>query len=731
MKKHYQDVLFKSIASVILVPLFIVGGILVYFSYQRELDKVEQNLEWESKVAAASVYNSLTQIKFDILELKSNKALAEVPKNILFSQYVAKELQFYTEQNHLIESMLILDDSEFIVEAYPVESLKLPTQQLSALAKVFIEQNPAETDTQLYLLSQSELGSDYFSKKEFSYVLAYIVPLQKRKNSIVNPYETTGILVCLIEMDKLMAPLHSTIRDEHYLYHLNLPDKSLAMTQLSRYASYFMAQKKIDLTVKDGELIFPLSLKVFQNKSDLHYIFITNIVILTFLFILFLLVLLYFIKHFSKQINQPLLDVISLSRQFARGNYQAHKKNSEYAEFDELISAMHQMANKIDEQVNSLKQAKQVAEHSEKLKAQFLANMSHEIRTPMNGILGMLQLISQTELTEKQAHWLNKAEVSAKSLLALLNDILDFSKIEAGKVIIEWRDVDVTELIESTLSSLMKQAEDKSIQLEHLYSEKFPRYWRLDPTRFNQILLNLVANAIKFTHSGTVIVKLENQDKAGFKLTVEDTGIGMSVEQLDKVFNTFEQADASTTRKFGGSGLGLTITKSLVELMDGELTVKSEPNVGSCFCVYFKANAIEEPVQEKPKESTKCPDLTGIRILVAEDNEINQEVLASMLAATKANILVVSDGIKAVKAVTEFRPNIILMDVQMPNLDGISAVKQIRASGYQASIIMQTANVMPSDIEYYFKIGADDYIDKPIDLNRLYKLLSPLAHNHN
>ncbi|GEM_PF-2465457 len=725
MKKHYQDVLFRTIASVILVPMLVIGIVLVFNFYQRGLDKVENNIEWESKTAAASIYNSLLHVKFDSLSLANNEAIVEVTRNILLSQYVSKELQAYVEQNQLVEAALIMDDSDFVIEAYPYSTLKIETDFLSQLAHSIMVDNPEKVQATLNYIDDQAIGDRYFVNKKTPYLLAYIIPLQKQNNSIVNPHETTGILVSFIDISALMSDLNSTKQAQDYLYQLAIDP--ISQVELNQFASYFSAASLVDVpVVKNGQPV-DLRLEVHQNKSDHHYIFVTTILTLLFLFVVFLLVLVFYIKRFSAQINRPLIEMIELSRQFATGNYQTQKMESDYAEFDELMSAMQKMANKIDDQVTRLTHAKQLAEQSEKSKSQFLANMSHEIRTPMNGVLGMLQLVAKSDLNDFQAEWVKKAEYSAKNLLTLLNDILDFSKIEAGKMTLEITQVNLHELLDSVLSPFRQQAREKGLAFDIHYSNHCPPVWLMDPTRFNQILINLCSNALKFTEQGKVEVVISQVENFGFRLKVSDTGIGMTSEQLNKIFNTFEQADPSTTRKFGGTGLGLAICKGLAELMGGEITVHSEIGQGCSFSVLIKAEVINQTIEAKAVKSTECPDLTGRKILVAEDNEINQEILKYMLETTQAEIILAGNGKEALDGYHTFKPDIILMDVQMPEMDGVEATRRIRELDIDVPIIMQTANVMPDDIKHYTRVGANACIDKPIDLNQLYCVLTEFS----
>ncbi|UAA37266.1 response regulator [Paraneptunicella aestuarii] len=373
------------------------------------------------------------------------------------------------------------------------------------------------------------------------------------------------------------------------------------------------------------------------------------------------------------------------------------------------------------------------AESANKAKSDFLANMSHEIRTPMNAILGALQIIlHKTEKSEYRTLVKNSL-VSCQSLLTIINDILDYSKMEAGKLSLEevpFKFIDVCELIISDMTPL---AVKKSVKLELIVSPDFKDGWLGDPVRIKQILLNLVSNAVKFTLQGKVSIIVQspsNMNENGYqslRFSVKDTGIGMSEEVISRVFNRFEQADSSTTRQFGGTGLGMSITQKLIEMMQGELDVSSQQGVGTVFEVILPLQTcavIEEDDNTVQDEMDTVPQLSGKKILVAEDNEINQMVIESMLSATQATIKIASNGKEAYELFESFQPDLILMDIQMPVMDGFESLYLLQQSNLRIPVIALTANVMSDDVKTYEAAGFTDHIGKPILLNHLHSKLA-------
>ncbi|MBI1301752.1 MAG: response regulator [Alphaproteobacteria bacterium] len=462
-------------------------------------------------------------------------------------------------------------------------------------------------------------------------------------------------------------------------------------------------------------------------------------------------------QYFQRQILRPIEELSRAARIFSKDlKTPVHVRKINEDEIGEMVDAFNSMMQEIAENeqelsevIAALRTAKENAEIANKAKSEFLANMSHEIRTPLNAVIGLSNVLSRTQpLTERQKEFIDTLRVSGDNLLSLVNDLLDFARLEVGAVTLENVEFDLVQTIQNVLSIMAMRAQEKNLDLAMDSSNLNNRYYCGDPLRIQQIVTNLVSNAVKFTERGHVWVNLServNPENGQSEMIIEvsDSGIGIASDKLAVIFDKFTQADASTTRKYGGTGLGLAISQSLALHMGGCIQVQSTAGKGSVFTLILPlkhaaqgyVGSQKEKLHGKPMPDTLVPAVSNA-ILLVEDYHPNTIVASAMLEQLHYNCDVAQDGLQAITKFQQKKYMLILMDIQMPGMDGMETVRRIRtlehASGRERTpIIAVTAFVMAGDKEKCLSAGFDDYLTKPFLPDELKKKIDQLVEQNH
>jgi len=560
-----------------------------------------------------------------------------------------------------------------------------------------------------------------------------------------------------INMHNIDKNVNLIIGDKNIEQYIHQDDiQKLTITKLEHRNS-FVISVPLHFSQKWGTLHIVYSLHNLKKailKEERHIIEKINKSIQKAIYtaIILALLIIFFAYIFTRKFLLPILSLTEIAKHITNGKmdvnneFETIKREDEigvlYNTFKEMSTQLENSYKKLQKlnenleakvmsRTNQLNLEKQKAEKATKVKSEFLATMSHEIRTPMNGILGMAYLALETSLDSQQKNYITKIEKSATSLMRIINDILDFSKLEATKLTIIHSQFNLLKLIQNVINILKIEADKKDVKLLLNYDIS-QKTFNGDSLRINQIFTNIIGNAIKFTDKGTIEINISNIGVNRYRFSIDDTGIGLTEEQIEKLFKSFSQADTSTTRKYGGTGLGLVISKQLANLMNGDIWVERKKGKGSIFHIEIELDSINIIDNKVPyiKNKFDISTLSKARILVVEDNTINQEIIAGLLENSSITIDFANNGQEAIDLFDTNIHKLILMDIEMPIMNGIEATKIIRKKDQSIPIIALTANAMITDVSQSKEMGMNEHLNKPIDINQLHSILEKyLSHN--
>jgi len=506
-------------------------------------------------------------------------------------------------------------------------------------------------------------------------------------------------------------------REEHVLNTIEEHTESLHAYQGVNNTPVLGIHVPIDIPDVQWALISEVSYSsVYKDKKEF---FADILKYFSIIFIITILISFYI----SRRIASPIIELTDVSSELQKGKKNIKVSTQAYGEIKTLQTNFNQMTKSLFENEKSLIEAKEYAEKATRTKGEFLANMSHEIRTPMTGILGFVEQLSKRESEPERIKKFNVIQNSGKQLLNIINDILDFSKIESGKMDIDTHPFHVKELIQNTTDIFSQLASKKNIDFTYVLDSNLPKYLLGDEIRIKQVIFNLLSNAVKFTPEGgkVTLVTECRSDINTFYIAIKDTGVGISGKKLQTIFEEFSQEDTSTTRKYGGTGLGLAISSKLIEMMHGKLQVRSVLGEGSDF--YFEIPLVackeDECKEERISQDEEVLKLKfSAHLLIVEDNKTNQMLMSMILEDLGITFDIANDGVEALEHFKSDTYDMIMMDENMPNMNGVEATKQIRhmekmSSLHNTPIIAVTANAMLKDRDRFLSAGMDDYISKP------------------
>ena len=709
-----------------LVPSLLLGVMLLAQLHNDNRQAAESSVGWRSRNGAAELTQTLFEMWANLDTLGKDKSLAVATYDVLFGNYAYDRLLSLHNLYPQFDAIALFDDQLHIVEAAPLQSVGFDYreltpelrqtldqwhQQQSLLPRVSVVQAPD-------LLSRSRALAN-IDANNGQWLVVISAPVSLPQNSLIDPYRITGVLVAVIDPQRLLTRLASngSTLDPQARLSLHWQGQMLA-EQGGELADQRWFEQRAPLQTRVSDSRDQLLLQLAEREA-FHLAQVNRTIQLTLGAALLFLAVVGLIAHLGiRRMLRPLSQLTAITERFLSGDYSPAAARMPFFEFDEMLLLLNRMADEIKRQLQALEGTAATAQAGSQLKSRFLANMSHEIRTPMNAIIGFCQLLPRAGLSDAQLDCLTKIEGASQTLLALLNDILDLTKIEADKLDLELRPFSLRQLLREQQAILGVMATHKGLRLVVNIDDNCHDALLGDPLRLTQILTNLVGNAIKFSEQGAIDIRVQQQAISNKTVTlaisVSDEGCGIATEIQPLLFEPFLQADAGVTRRFGGTGLGLSICRRLVQLMGGEIRLTSRPGQGTTIRFTLALGRTSSSALPAELDANRQWQFKPALVLVVDDNPLNEQVLRGFLEGAGLQVAAAHSGRQAVDWLREHKAAMVFMDVQMPELDGISASRLIRSElKLTLPVVALTAHAMSDEIAACLDAGMNDHLSKP------------------
>ena len=711
-----------------LLPSLLLGVVLLVQLRDDNSQAAENSVAWRSRNGAAELTQTLFEMWANLDTLAKDKSLAVATYDVLFGNYAYDRLLSLHQLYPQFDAVALFDAQLHVVEAAPLQSVGFDYRELAPELQRTLEQWRQQ---QLLLprvnvvrapelLARSRaLANMPAAASDSPWLLVISAPVSLTQNSLIDPYRITGVIVAIVDPQRLLNHLARSGATLDPLAQLSLhwqEQRLAAQGEPQPEQRWFEQQAPLQTRISDSSSQLQLHLR---ERAAFHLAEVNRTIQLTLGAALLFLALVGLLTHLAiRRMLRPLSQLTAITERFLGGDYSPAAARMSFFEFDEMLLLLNRMADEIKRQLQALENVAETAQAGSQLKSRFLANMSHEIRTPMNAIIGFCQLLPRAGLNDAQLDCLAKIEGASQTLLALLNDILDLTKIEADKLELEQRPFSLRRLLREQQAILGVMATHKGLRLVVSIDDQCHDALIGDPLRLTQILTNLVGNAIKFSEHGAIDIRVQQQATDGHQTTltfsVSDEGCGIAPEVQPLLFEPFLQADAGVTRRFGGTGLGLSICRRLVQLMGGEISLTSRPGQGTT--VHFTLTLERTSSSALPAEldANRHWRFKSALVLVVDDNPLNEQVLRGFLEGAGLQVAAAHNGRQAVDWLRGHEAAMVFMDVQMPELDGISATRLIRSElQLQLPVVALTAHAMSDEIAACLEAGMNDHLSKP------------------